>query len=98
MFAMPSIRRWKCRRQLSQMPLHHLSIELVMIIQVLVERGPRRKLQRLLVTQPKHAKHTQTVVKQVMDARLEILVEIDHHVATKDNLKLIEGTVGSKIV
>src|SRR5688500_17525618 len=69
-----------------------------MIVQVLVERGTRSKLQRLLVTDTKDPKHAQTVVKQIVNPRLQILVEIDHHVATADYLKLVEGTVCGKIV
>src|SRR6266850_6006838 len=113
MFAARSVRRWKCRRPRSQTPtsngysccgsglsmtLHHFSIQLVMIIERLVKIDSRCKLQRLLVAESKDAKHAQTVVKQIMNARLEILVEIDHHVATQDYLKLVEGTVCSKIV
>ena len=95
---MPSDRQWKCQRQRSQRPLHYLSIEFVLLIQVFIELRSRRKLQRLLVTQTKDSKHTQTVVEQIVNARLQIFVEIDHHVATQDHLKLIERTVGSKVV
>src|SRR2546423_1797637 len=89
---------YSCSSSVLSMTLHHLSIQLVTIIQRLVKRDPRRKFQRLLVTESKDAKHAQTVVKQIMNARLQILVEIDHHIATEDYLKLVEGTVGSKIV
>src|SRR6185503_17006916 len=70
--------------------LRYLAIKFVLPIQTLIRLRFRSKLQRLFVTQTKHAKHTQTVVQQIVNPRLQLFVEVDHDVAAHDHLKLVE--------
>jgi fructose-1,6-bisphosphatase len=67
-------------------------------IQSLVKSLARSKLQRLLIAEAQHAEHAQALVDQVVHSLLQSLVEIDHHIAAQDDVKLVEGTVGRQVM
>ena len=63
-----------------------------------VKGRSRSKFQRLFVADPKHSKHAQTLVEQVVNTCLEVFIEVNHHVAAQNHLKLIERPVGRQVM
>src|SRR6218665_2915107 len=60
--------------------------------------GKARELDGLLAAEPEKAAMTQRVVEQPERALLQATVEIDHHVAARDEMRLRENTVGGQAV
>src|SRR5947207_4419151 len=74
------------------------AVDLFCGIESLVAGFVSRELQRLLAAQAEHAKPHEAVIKERVHAVLQILVEIDEHVATEDHVELAERPVRDEVV
>src|ERR1043165_8615390 len=70
-----------------------LAVEPVLAGDGFVTVGIRGTEDGLAGAQAQHAVIHQAAVQQRMDARAQVVVEIDHHVAAQDQVELVEGAV-----
>ena len=66
--------------------------------QLLIAISHTSERNRLFVTESEEAEHGQTFIEKLVHLLLQLLVEVNKHVAAQNDLKLIEGTIGHQIM
>src|SRR5262249_36672391 len=76
----------------------HLAIELLRRVELLVAILETGEPNRLLVAESQHTESLEAVVEQLVDARLQRPVEVDHHVAAENDVERGERAVLYEVV
>src|SRR5947209_20220638 len=76
----------------------HLAVELLLRVELRVAVLLAAEADRLLAAEREDAERLEALVEERLDAVLERLAEIDHHVAADDQVELVEGAVRDEVV
>src|SRR4029079_2177742 len=75
-----------------------LPVDALFPVQLLVAVGEAREVDRLLVAERQDAEGVEALEEELVDAILQRLVEVDHHVAAEAHVGLVEPPVRREVV